>query len=399
MINIFKGGCTMSNFGNNIQFNVYQTMANPDPKRLPIVYEEWEERARAILDDGPFYYVAGGAGGGKTMKANLEAFERREIVPRMLRDAEQRDLSVQLFGQTYPFPVLHAPIGVQSIIHEEGDLGSARACAKLGIPFIASSASTLPMEKIAEEMGDAARWFQLYWSKDPDITASFLRRAEASGYSAIVVTLDTPMMAWREYDLKNVYLPFLMGEGVGNYFTDPAFCAKLDQSPEEDPMAAIMHWTQIFGNISLTWDDIAFLREHTTLPIILKGILHPDDAKLALKHNIDGIIVSNHGGRQVDGSIAALDALPAVCDVIQNKIPVLMDSGIRRGADVIKAMALGAKAVLVARPCMYGLATAGEKGVQEVLQNLIADLDITMALTGENSVRKLTPSILKSEYI
>lgn len=384
----------MSNFGNQVQFSVYQTMTNPDPERLPIVYEEWEKRARDILKDGPYYYVAGGASGGKTMEANLQAFDSWKIVPRMLRDVENRDTTIELFGQTYNYPLLHAPIGVQSIIHEDGDLGSARACAAIGVPYIASSASTVPMEKIAEAMGDAPKWFQLYWSKDPEITASFLKRAEASGYSAIVVTLDTPMMAWREYDLKNLYLPFLMGEGVGNYLTDPAFCSKLEKSPTEDPNSAIMHWAKVFGNAALTWSDLSFLREHTTLPILVKGIMHPADAKLALEYGVDGIIVSNHGGRQVDGALGALEALPLVCDVINNQIPVLMDSGIRRGSDVIKALALGAKAVLVGRPCMYGLAVAGERGVKEVLRNMIADMDITMALSGEKSVRELNKSIL-----
>src|SRR5699024_3718108 len=227
--------------------------------------------------------------------ANFNAFDQWNIMPRMLRNVEDRDLTVELFGKTYNYPILHAPIGVQSIIHEEGDLGSARACAEMGIPFTVSSASTVPMEKIAEKMGDAPRWFQLYWSKDPDVTVSFLQRAEKSGYSAIVVTLDTPMLAWREYDLKNVYLPFLLGEGLGNYLTDPAFRSKLEKPPEEDPTSAIMQWTQIFGNPRLTWDDITFLREHTNLPILLKGVLHPDDAKLAMEHGIDGIIVSNHG--------------------------------------------------------------------------------------------------------
>ncbi|WP_164669804.1 lactate 2-monooxygenase [Virgibacillus doumboii] len=387
----------MSNFGNQVQFNVYQSMMNPDPERLPVVYEEWEEKAREALEDGPYYYVAGGAGGGKTMDSNLRAFDRWKIVPRMLRNVEERDLSVNLFGHTYNYPVLHAPIGVQSIIHEEGDLGSARACAEMGIPFTVSSASTVPMEKIAEEMGDAPRWFQLYWSKDPDVTKSFLKRAEASGYSAIVVTLDTPMLAWREYDLKNVYLPFLLGEGVGNYLTDPAFRSKLEKSPEEDPTAAIMHWTQVFGNAGLTWDDIAFLRENTNLPILLKGILHPDDAKLALEHGVDGIIVSNHGGRQVNGSLGALEALPQVCDVVQGNVPVLMDSGIRRGSDILKAIALGADAVLVGRPCMYGLAVAGETGVKQVLTNMIADMDLTMALAGRKSIGELDRSLLNED--
>ncbi|MGV3487179.1 MAG: lactate 2-monooxygenase [Tuberibacillus sp.] len=384
----------MTKYGNEIQFRVYQTMPNPNPHRLPVIFEEWEKRAREVLEDGPFYYVAGGAGGERTMRANLDAFNRWKIVPRMLRDVEDRDTTVELFGSTYSFPVLHAPIGVQSIIHPDGELASARACASMGVPYIASSASTVPMEVIAKEMGDAPRWFQLYWSKDPDVTASFLQRAEASGYSAIVVTLDTPMMAWREYDLKNVYLPFLIGEGVGNYFTDPAFCSKLSKSPKEDPLSATMYWAQVFGNAGLTWDDITFLRQKTKLPILLKGILHPDDAKKAVEYGADGIIVSNHGGRQVDGAIGALEALPKVCEIVDNQIPVLMDSGIRRGADIIKAIALGAKAVLVGRPCMYGLAVAGEKGVKEVLQNLLADMDITMALAGEKSVKEIDKSII-----
>ncbi|UOR10836.1 lactate 2-monooxygenase [Halobacillus amylolyticus] len=385
----------MPNFGNQVQFSLYQTMPNPDPERLPVVYEEWEKRAREVLEDGPFYYVAGGAGGESTMQANLQAFNRWKIVPRMLREVDDRDLTVELFGDTYDSPLMHAPIGVQSIIHPDGELASARASAEMGVPYITSSASTKPMEEIAKAMGDAPKWFQLYWNKDQDVTASFVKRAEASGYSAIVVTLDTPMMAWREYDLKNVYLPFLIGEGVGNYFTDPAFCSKLSKSPKVDPASAIMHWAKTFGNPGLTWDDIAFLRKHTRLPILLKGILHPDDAKLALDHGVDGVIVSNHGGRQVDGALGALEALPQVCDVIQDRIPVLMDSGIRRGADVIKALALGAKAVLVGRPCMYGLAAAGERGVKEVLQNMMADMDITMALAGERSVSGLDKSVLR----
>lgn len=387
----------VDNIGNLIQYQIYQDMLMPEPNpdKLPVVYEEWEEKARDLLEDGPYYYIAGGAGAGESMDANLEAFKRWKVLPKMLCNVEERDLSVNILDQSFPYPVLQAPIGVQSIIHEDGELAAARASAELGVPFIASSASTVPMEKVAETMGDAPKWFQLYWSKDPDIAKSFIQRAEAAGYDALVVTLDTAMMAWREYDLKNAYLPFLAGEGVGNYFSDPAFRAKLDESPEDDPTSAIMHWTQIFGNASLTWDDLAFIREHTKLPIILKGILHPEDAKRALDFGVDGIIVSNHGGRQVDGAIAALDALPLVCEVIQNKIPVLMDSGIRRGSDIMKAIALGADAVLVGRPCMYGLAVAGQRGVKEVLQNMIADLDLTLGLSGVSSISELDQSLLK----
>src|SRR5690625_1941828 len=387
-------GISMKNIGNKVQYSIYSTMPNPDSNRLPVIYEEWEELARKKLEDGPFYYIAGGAGGEQTMSANLKAFADQKIIPQMLRNVEERDLSVSLFGKTYPSPILQAPIGVQSIIHPDGEVASALASAELGVPYIASSASTTPMEKIAEKMGDAEKWFQLYWSKDPDVTASFLKRAEATGYSAIVVTLDTPMMAWREHDLKNVYLPFLAGEGVGNYFTDPAFCAKLEKSPQEDPEAAIMHWTQVFGNPGLSWEDVEFIKKHTSLPIILKGIMHPEDAKKALEYDVDGIIVSNHGGRQVDGSLSALDALSHISDIIQDKIPLLMDTGIRRGSDIIKAMALGAKGVLIGRPYAYGLAVAGESGVKTVLQHLLADLDLTLGLSGINNVQHLDKSIL-----
>ncbi|WP_179133916.1 lactate 2-monooxygenase [Halobacillus massiliensis] len=384
----------MGNHGNQVQFQVYQTMHNPDPDRLPVIFEEWEEKAREVLADGPYYYVAGGAGGESTIKANVQAFDEWKIIPRMLRNVEKRDLSIELLGHSLKFPILQAPIGVQSIIHPDGELASAQASAEMGIPYITSSAATVPMEQISTTIGEAPRWFQLYWNKDPEVTASFLKRAENAGYSAIVITLDTPMMAWRENDLKNVYLPFLAGEGVGNYFTDPVFCSRLSQSPKEDPTAAITQWTQTFGNPGLTWEELSFIRKHTTLPILLKGILHPEDAQLALEHGVDGVIVSNHGGRQVDGAISALHALPLIQEVIQDQIPVLMDSGIRRGADVIKALALGAKAVLVGRPCMYGLAVAGQRGVREVLRNLTADLDITLALTGESTVRNLDASHL-----
>lgn len=385
----------MSTYGNQVQFNVYSTMHNPDPERLPKVYEEWEEQARKVLADGPYYYVAGGAGGEQTMRDNVCAFKDWKIVPRMLRNVEERDMSIELFGRKYASPLLVAPIGVQSIIHPDGDVGTAKAAASLHIPYITSSASSQTMEEIAGSIDASPKWFQLYWNRDREVTKSFVRRAEAAGYEAIVVTLDTPMMAWRERDLQNVYLPFLQGEGIANYLSDPAFRNALSVPPEEDPKGAIAHWSKTFGNPGLTWEDIAFLREFTNLPILLKGILHPEDAALAVEYKVDGIIVSNHGGRQVDGAISAIEALPGVCEAVQGRISVLMDSGIRRGSDVIKALALGADAVLVGRPCMYGLAVAGERGVYEILQNMLADLDITLALTGCTSVGELQESMLQ----
>lgn len=382
----------MNQYGNQVQNEIYQRKVRPS---IPFRFEELEQMAREKLEDGPFYYVAGGAGGEGTMHANRSALDRWQIVPRMLNNVENRDLNVTLFEETYSSPLLLAPIGVQSIVHPDGELASARAAASMNVPFIASSASTYSMEEIASVMGESPRWFQLYWSNDLEIAASMLQRAEASGYSAIVVTLDAPMMAWREYDLENAYLPFLSGEGVGNYVSDPVFRSKLKEPPEVDRNAAAILWSQVFGNARLTWDDLDFLREHTSLPILLKGILHPDDAKLAIDRGMDGIIVSNHGGRQVDGAIGALDSLPVICDVVNGRIPVLFDSGIRRGADVVKALALGADSVLIGRPYMYGLTLAGEQGVKEVIRNILADLDLTLALSGQSSVSECDASLLK----
>ena len=264
----------------------------------------------------------------------------------------------------------------------------------MNVPVITSSASSRSMEEIAEAMGNKPRWFQLYWSKDDDVTASMLKRAEQAGYSAIVVTLDTTMLSWREADLENAYLPFLQGVGIANYITDPAFRSKLKKMPEEDMSEAIQYFLRIFSNASLTWKDLAFIRKNTKLPILLKGILHPKDAELAIEHGIDGIIVSNHGGRQVGGAISALDALVNISETTKDRILLLMDSGIRRGSDIIKALALGAKAVLLGRPYVYGLAVAGEKGVKQVIRNLLADFDLTMALSGIKSVSEIERSFL-----
>lgn len=380
-------------FGNHVQFKVYQQY---EKNIIPVSYEELEAKAKEKLENKPYYYVAASAGAEITAKQNNKAFEKWQIVPRMLCDTSSRNLSIELFGRKYAYPVLLAPVGVQSIVHLEGELATARAAAAMDVPFIASTASTYSMEKIAGEMGQAPRWYQLYWSKDREIAASMVKRAEAAGYDAIVITLDTPMMAWREKDIENAYLPFLEAQGIGNYLEDPVFCSRLDKSPQEDLQAAIMLWARVFGNPTLTWEDLEFIKAQTSLPILLKGILHPEDARLAVEQGVDGIIVSNHGGRQVDGAIAAIDALPDIVDAVNGEIPVLMDSGIRRGSDIIKALALGAKAVLVGRPYMYGLALAGQDGVKQVLRNLIADFDLTLALSGKRSVTELNRDLLKS---
>ncbi|WP_462413384.1 lactate 2-monooxygenase [Neobacillus sp. Marseille-QA0830] len=379
-------------FGNQVQFKVYQQF---EKNIIPVSYEELEKKAKEHLSAKPFYYVAASAGAEVTAKENNQAFNKWKIVPRMLCDTSSRDLTVELFGRKLNYPILLAPVGVQSIVHPDGELATARAAAGMDLPFIASTASTYSLEKISAVMGDRPRWYQLYWSNDREIAASMVKRAEIAGYDAIVITLDTPMMAWREKDIEHAYLPFLEAQGIGNYLEDPVFLSRLDCPPQEDMQSAIMLWAQVFGNPALTWADLDFIKQQTNLPILLKGILHSEDARLAIEHGVDGIIVSNHGGRQVDGAIAAIDALPAIVEEVQGKIPVLMDSGIRRGSDIIKALCLGAKAVLVGRPYMYGLALAGEEGVKQVLRNLIADFDLTLALSGKKSVSELNQNLLK----
>jgi len=365
---------------------------------VPVPLELLEQKAKEILSPRAYDYVAGGAGGEDTVRANREAFYRWQIMPRMLRDVAKRDLSVKLFGARLPAPILLGPVGVQEIVHKDADTASARAAASLGLPFVLSTMSSRSIEDVAQaadKVADSLRWFQLYWGKNPELTASMVRRAERAGYSALVVTLDTHSLGWRERDLHHGYLPFMLGQGLANYFSDPVFRGLLAQPPEQSPMAAIQLWGSLFSNLALTWKDIGFLRQHTRVPIILKGILHANDAALALDAGVDAVIVSNHGGRQVDGGIGALDALPSVVREVHGRVPVLFDSGIRRGADVFKALALGARAVLLGRPYMWGLAVAGEEGVREVLLNLVADLDLTMALSGYTCCRELDASALR----
>ncbi len=383
-------------FGPDRQREVYAggMLADQTPD-LPTSPDELADLARENLPPEAHAYVAGSAGSESTKDENRRAFDRWRIVPRMLRDVSERDLSVEILGQTLPVPVMLAPIGVQSIIHEEGELATARAAADLDVPLVLSSASSETMEDVAEALGDTLGWFQLYWSADRDVTASFVSRAEDAGYEAVVVTLDTPMMGWRERDVDHAYLPFLDGEGVANYLSDPAFRDALDSPPEEDTSSALWRFTETFGDPSLSWDDLDFLREHTDLPILLKGILHPDDAREAVERGVDGLVVSNHGGRQVDGAIGALDALPGVVDAVGDDVPVLFDSGVRRGADAFRAIALGADAVLLGRPYVYGLAIAGREGVRDVLQNFLADLDLTLALSGHVSFEDVSRATLR----
>jgi lactate 2-monooxygenase len=351
-----------------------------------------EDAAREALTPEAFGYVAGSAGSGSTARANRAAFERWRIVPRMLRDVSERDLSTTVLGATMPAPVLLAPVGVQTIVHPDGELASARAAAAEGLVFIHSTAAAHSIEQVAEASGGGRRWYQLYWPNDRDVAASLVGRAEAAGYSVLMVTLDTFVMGWRPTDLDVAYLPFLQSIGIANYLTDPAFNAPLPADAQ--PFDKVFRWAGIFGNPSLTWADLAWLREQTSLPVVLKGVLHPDDARAAVDAGVDGLVVSNHGGRQVDGAIAALDALPAVLAAVGDTMPVLLDSGVRTGADVVKAIALGAAAVLLGRPYIYGLGLGGQAGVEHVLRCLLGEMDVTMALSGRRTLAELGRDVM-----
>jgi len=373
----------MSFSGAMIQNAIYIAQQPPE---WPVTAADWERAAEKKLDSGAFGYIAGGAGSEHTMRANREAFDRWRIRPRMLTGNDTRDISVEVLGTRSPAPFFLAPVGVLSIAHEEAEVGAAKASASSGIPLLLSSAATHSIEQVAETK--APRWFQLYWVNDREICESFVHRAEQAGYGAIVVTLDTLTLGWRPRDLRQAYLPFIRGEGCGQYFTDPVFLARLDKSPDEDMLTAAATMLATFPNLGLTWNDLDWLRGRTSLPILVKGVLTADDAQLALDHGVDGVIVSNHGGRQVDGAVAALDALVEVRDALPEAV-VLMDGGIRSASDVLKAMALGADAVLLGRPYAYALAVGGRRGVEELIQNLMAEIDLNLALAGAHSIREL----------
>ena len=414
-----------SEFGRHRQAEIYLAGLRGRRPRVPVDPVALEQRAKKAMRPEGFAYVAGGAGLESTVRANREAFERWRIVPRFLSDVSVRDTSVELFGRRLPVPFLLAPVGVLEMAHRKADLAAARAAASHGVPFVISSQSSYAMEEIAAAMGNAVRWYQLYFSFSNELARSFVHRAEACGCEAIVLTLDTTLLGWRIRDLDLGFLPFILGKGIAQYVADPEFQRRLnDVAPppagrptvaalrtllqlaraypgptwrnvfSKRPRAAAALFMQIFPRPSLDWNDVTFLRELTPLPLLLKGILHPDDARRALDHGVDGIVVSNHGGRQVDGSIASLDALPAVVQAVSGRVPVLFDSGVRGGADVFKALALGARAVLVGRPYCYGLAVAGESGVREVIHNLHADFDLTMGLAGCAAASKISPSAL-----
>ena len=396
---------------------------------VPVDRVELERRAREAMPASAYAYIAAGAGAETGVAANLDAFGRWRIVPRVLRDVSERDTGIELFGRRLPTPFLLSPVGVLEMVHRDADLAVARAAAAEGLPMVFSNQASKPMEESARELGDSPHWFQLYWSSSNELVESFVARAENCGCEAIVVTLDTTILGWRTRDLDLAYLPFLRGKGIAQYTSDPVFrrlVAEARGRPSDTPKprpslaalrtligllraypermltglrsgmarGAVERFVEIYSRPWLTWDDLPFLRERTRLPILLKGVLHPDDARRAIDSGMDGVVVSNHGGRQIDGVVPTLAALPAIADAVDGRVPVILDSGVRGGADAFRALALGATAVGIGRPYVFGLAIAGQAGVQEVIRNLIAEFDLTMGLAGCRSVAEIGPEAL-----
>ena len=405
------------------QSSIYSRGVFGTKPRVPTSWPDLDRLARRRLSARSYGYVAGGAGSEHTMLADRAAFDRWQLVPRMLRDVSTRDTSVELFGRRLPVPILLAPIGALGIVHPAADVAVAEAAAEHGVPYIFSNQASRSMEDCAAVMGAAPRWFQLYWSTSDDLVASLVTRAETAGCGAIVVTLDTTMLGWRPRDLDQGYLPFALADGLAQYTSDPVFTSLAARSRTGPAAAAprvrqlpalIRSLTRMSANVpgrrganigaaraavqtfletysrpSLTWTDLPALRALTSLPIVLKGIQRSDDARRAVDAGVDGIIVSTHGGRQVDGGRGSLDSLPGVVVAVDGAIPVLMDSGIRGGADVLKALGLGATAVCLGRPYALGLGLAGRAGVSEVLANVIAEFDLTLGLCGYASVAEV----------
>lgn len=379
----------------NYQLEIYFQGLNGVMPSLPMSFAELEARAEKAMPPAIWSYVSCGAGDERTQRANVTAFEHWGLIPRMLVGASERDLSVELWGRRWKAPIFMAPVGVIGLCTADrhGDLAAARAAAKSGVPLCVSTLTMDPLEDIAGEFGETPGLFQLYTPTDRDLAESLVRRAEAAGYAGIVVTLDTWIPGWRPRDLSTGNFPQLRGLCLANYISDPVFRAKVTADIDADPRAAVPHWVSVFGN-PLTWNDLPWLRSLTALPLILKGICHPDDARRAVDAGVDGIYCSNHGGRQANGGLPAIDCLPDVV-AAAGDIPVLFDSGVRSGADVVKALALGARAVGVGRPYAFGAALGGTDGIVHVLKAILAEADLIMAVDGYPSLTDLTPEALR----
>jgi lactate 2-monooxygenase len=361
---------------------------------IPGDLSQLEGQAAKVLAPEALAYILAGAGDADTTRANAKAFGRWKIKRRRGPRPAKAELSTTILGTRMPAPVLFAPVGVQTLAHPDGDLATARAAAELGLTYVHSTQAAYAMEEVAEANGDGSRWYQLYWPTDDELAVSFLNRAKAAGYTHLVITLDTTLLGWRPLDLDRGYSPFLENKGLANYTSDPVFQRRMPVPADVAPIPTGVTFAGVFQNPGLSWDQLPPIRENWDGPILLKGIQSPRDARIAAKNNIDGIVVSNHGGRQVDGAVASLDALVPIIEAVGDKMPVLFDSGIRTGRDAFKALALGADAVLIGRPYLYGLALDGQTGTRTVMKRLVAELEVEVRNAGHRSHRTLAPSSL-----
>ncbi len=385
----------MTDEGTKYQTKIFTGVEN---RKLPQSVDEWRERARITLTKDAWDYLEGGAGEEDTVHENRSAFKKWRIRPRYLRDVSKRTTEAEYLGQNRESPFILAPIGVQSILHKDGEIASARAAAKMNMPFTLSTVSSITMEEIVKKSPEGEKWLQLYPAKDKNIIRNFIKRAEKAGYRAIVVTADTTMLGWRERDLNNAYLPFLRGEGLANFFSDPEFRKRLEKPPEEDLISAIMEFTSVYVNPSFSWKDFKEICSTTEIPVVLKGITHREDVELAFKSGARAVVISNHGGRQVDGAISSLDALEEVTESGDLKGEILFDSGFRRAADAIKAIALGASGILIGRPYAYALSVAGQEGIELYLEQVMAEMDLEMGLSGIKNLKELNRESLYRKY-
>lgn len=394
---------------------------------IPFALEELERLAAVRLPKKAFDYIKTGSGRHRGVMNNRDGFDSFCIRPSMARGMDEIEMSANVLGTNLPIPFLFAPIGVLGMVHPHGDLEMANASRNNGVPMIISNQASYSIESIAHALGKSQRWFQLYFSKSYELVESLISRAENSGYQAIVLTLDTAILGWRTLDLDNAFLPFLYGKGIANYTSDPVFLNMLRAMPKggltnrsfnlsmissvleiyrqfpgglranigsDIPLRAVRKFIEIYSKTDLSWEDISWLRQKTKLPVILKGILRPEDAMKALDYGIDGIVVSNHGGRQIDQVISSVDALCAIKKVVPEEYPLILDSGVRTGTDVLISLALGAKAVLLGRPYVYALGIAGAAGVNAYVQQIAAEFEIVMRLCGISNIHQIDPSIV-----
>ncbi|SFT43360.1 L-lactate dehydrogenase (cytochrome) [Actinopolyspora lacussalsi subsp. righensis] len=375
--------------------------------QYPITMEEWERQARNVLPRRYFDYIAGGAGRELTCAANETAFTRRGLVYRVLRDAADADPSCTVLGTAMSLPVMLAPAGVAELTHADAECGAARAAAKAGVVPVLSAMTSAPLEDVAEAAPEGDQWFQFAWPDDEKLARSLVQRAETAGYRAIVVMGDCYQAGWRPRELAAGFSPFRSAQGLGNYLSDRRFqeLAGIDGNPRTsdglapDAVANVAStWNRVFTKPTFHPDDLELLRSWTNLPLVIKGVCDPAEASWLCEAGADAIVVSNHGGRQLDNGVAALECLPAVSEAVGERIPVLFDSGVRTGTDVLIALALGASAVMIGRPWLFALAVGGQDGVEHLVECLRTEFTAALALTGHRHCSSLSPADLVASF-